>query len=55
MLRECKKMRENEPSHFQGNSHLGSWSLERLPNLLGVIAGFKTHWFEIYHWKAIET
>jgi hypothetical protein len=30
---ECRRVWENEPSHSQGNSHLGSWSLEGFPNL----------------------
>jgi len=39
-------VRKNEPSHSQGNSHLGSWSPKGLPDLQGAIAGVKTHWFE---------
>jgi hypothetical protein len=30
---ECGKMWKSEPSHSQGNSHLGSWSPEGLLNL----------------------
>jgi hypothetical protein len=37
---------ENEPSHFQGNSHLRNWSPKGLLNFQGVIAGVKTHWFK---------
>jgi len=31
--RECKKVRESEPSHSQGNSHFGRWSPDGVPKL----------------------
>ncbi len=41
---ECRRVRRNEPSHSQVNSHFGSWSLNGLSNLQKSIAGVKTHW-----------
>jgi hypothetical protein len=44
--RECKRMWVDEPSHSQGNSHLGTWSPGGLPNFQGMIVRVKTHWFK---------
>ncbi len=44
--RECRRMWSNEPSHYQVNSHFGSWSPNGLPNFQKAILGVKTHWIE---------
>jgi hypothetical protein len=43
---KCRWVWRNEPSHSQGSSHFGSWSLGGLPNFQRAIAGVKTHWIE---------
>jgi hypothetical protein len=43
---ECRRVWENELSHFQVSFHFGSWSPDGLPNLQGAIAGAKTHGIE---------
>jgi hypothetical protein len=43
---ECKRVWGNKPSHPQGNSHFGSWSLGGFLNLQKAIVGVKTHWSE---------
>jgi hypothetical protein len=45
---ECKRVWENEPSHFQVNSHFGSWSPNGLSNFQRAIEGVKTHWIETF-------
>jgi hypothetical protein len=43
---ECKRVRGNEPSHSQVNSHFGIWSPNGFPNFQKAIAKVKTHWIE---------
>jgi hypothetical protein len=46
-----------EPPHSQMNSHFGSWSPNRLPNLQKVIAGVKPIGLKssLHHWKNLWT
>jgi hypothetical protein len=44
--RKCKRVWGNEPSHFQVNSHFGSWSPDGLLNFQRAIAGVKIHWIK---------
>jgi hypothetical protein len=43
-VRKCEGVWGSEPSHSQGNSHLGRWSPSRLPKLEREIAGVKNQW-----------
>jgi hypothetical protein len=45
-FRECKRVWGNRPSHSQGNSHFGSWSLGGLLNFQSAITRVKTHRIE---------
>jgi hypothetical protein len=45
-MREYEKVRGSEPSHSQGNSHFGKWSLGGLPKLQKAISGVKTQTFK---------
>jgi hypothetical protein len=40
-VRKCEGVWGNEPSHSQGNSHFGRWSLGGLPKLQRAIARVK--------------
>jgi hypothetical protein len=40
---ECKRAQVNRPSHSQGNSHFGNWSLNGLPYFQEAITRVKTH------------
>ncbi len=54
---ECERVRGNEPSHSQVNSHFGSWSPNGLPNFKGRLQGSKLIGLRRFfnHWKALGT
>jgi hypothetical protein len=52
-VRKCERMNPHTPKWAPT---LGSWNLDGLLNLQGVITRVKTHWKKsLYHWKAIKT